>query len=400
MSNAWQRQQRVVESLRRLIYAQPDPTASAELLQKLQEEEEKLHQLESAEQRPAPGGGVLLEAQVGGKHAGDLLGGTTTGIEATVLLRQSHVPISVVHFLDPQDKPLVTFRVKYLGDEYARLRLTSFVEGYSAQAINTVELLDDQEVEIHQLPTFFPDRLRSVTELTRATLHVRIDDLDGATEQHNTFPIWLLARTSAYLGVQDPATGEWLDLSPYLGAWVTPNAPEVLRLLRKALDLHPQRKIVGYQAGAAGVEPQVRAIYQAIKAEGIAYVNSLLAFGGAGAQMQRVRLPRETIRTRSANCIDATVLMASVLEAATLNPALIILPGHALLGWESENGSGEWHYVETTMLGTHDFDAACKAGQIMGQQQEAQAKKLGDPRYFQRLALPALRGERGIMPME
>ena len=401
MSNTWQRQKRVVESLRRLVYAQPDPTDSADLLQQLQAEEEKLHQIEAAAPKPAPEGGVLLEAQVGGeKHAGDLLGAATTGIDARVLLRQSHVPTSIVHFLDARDKPLVTFQVRYLGDEHARLRLTSFVEGYSAQAISTIELLDDGEVEINHLPTFFPDRLQAVTELTRATLHIRIDDLDGATEQHSTFPIWLLARTSAYLGVQDPVTGAWIDLAPYLGAWVTPNAPDVLRLLRRALDLHPDHRIAGYQAGPAGVEPQVRAIYGAIKAEGIAYVNSLLAFGGAGEQMQRVRLPRETIQTRSANCIDATVLMASVLEAASLNPALVILPGHALLGWEADDGVGEWHYVETTMLGTHDFDAAHRAGQIMGQQQDKLAVKLGDPRYFQRLSLPELRGERGIVPME
>jgi hypothetical protein len=237
--------------------------------------------------------------------------------------------------------------------------------------------------------------------MTRATLHIKIDDLDGKTEQESTFPIWLLARTSAYNGVEDPSSGEWVDLSPYFGAWVTPNAPDVMQVLRRAADLHPERTIVGYQVDASGVKEQVRAIFNALKTEGIVYINSVLSLGATkGEYMQRVRLPRESLATKSANCIDGTVLMASLLEAASLNPGLVLVPGHAFLAWQPQDGSDEWDFLETTMIGSHDFDAAYDSGKGSAKHYRTLKEHTGDEYYFCLLSLPALRAQYGITPME
>lgn len=397
-------QRRRVELLRQQLYAQSDPSASPQLIQALMDAEEELHKLEKERlaQEPAQDRGVLLDVgDKGEKPGGILLGADTTGVDVQVLLRQSHVPTGIVHLFEANETPLVTFRIKYTGDEYVRLRLTSFVEGYSAQAIDTIELFYQQSVEIRQLPTFFPDRIRYVNEMTRATLHICIDDLDGATEQQSTFPIWLLARTSAYLGIVDPATRDWIDLTPYLGAWVTPHAPVVMKLLRRAADMHPDQHIAGYQVGHEGIKEQVKAIFEALKTKGIVYVNSVLTFGATkGEYMQRVRLPRESIKDKSANCIDGTVLMASILEAASLNPGIVLIPGHAFLAWETQDGNDQWDYLETTMIGSHDFRAAHKAGQAMAKRQKNLAERLNAPRHFRLLSLPDLRVRRGIMPME
>jgi hypothetical protein len=399
------RQRRRVELLRERLYAQPDPVAAPELAQSLMEAEVELHRLEKAlrEQVQTQGRGVLLATgEEGEKPGGIMLGAETTGVDAKVLLRLTHVPTGIVHLLDARRTPLVTYRLQYVGREYVRLRLSSFVEGYSARAVDTIELRPaDEPLEIHQLPTFFSHRLQRIREMTRATLHIVIDDLDGKTEQESTFPIWLLARSSAYNGVEDPTTGEWVDLTMYYGAWVTPNAPDVMQLLRRAADLHADRQIVGYQEDASGVEQQVRAIFDALKARGIVYVNSVLAFGATkGEYVQRVRLPRESLAHRSANCIDGTVLMASVLEAASLNPGLVLVPGHAFLAWETEVGSGEWDYLETTMIGSHDFDGARDAGRATAKLYQTLAEKTGSKDSFRLLPLPQLRAEFGITPME
>jgi hypothetical protein len=57
--------------------------------------------------------------------------------------------------------------------------------------------------------------------------------------------------------------------------------------------------------------------------------------------------------------------VASILEGASLNPALVFVPGHAFVGWERWGGEGKWQFLETTMLGQTDstFEAACEAGQ-------------------------------------
>ena len=397
-------QRRRISLLRQQLYAQPDPSASPQLMQALMDAEEALHRLEQEYpgEEPSEGPGVLLDtADKGEKPGGILLGPATTGVDVQVLLRQSHIPTGIVHLLNAEERPLVTFSITYTGDEYVRLRLESFVEGYSARVIDTVEMSSDDHIEINQLPTFFPDRIQPVTEMTRATLHIRIDDLDGATEQQSTFPIWLLPRTSAYLGVTDPSTGEWIDLTRMLAAWVTPNAPAVMKLVRSAADVHPEGRIVGYQVDAEGIEAQVKAIYDALKAEDIVYVNSVLSFGATeGECSQRVRLPRESIENRSANCIDGTVLMASILEAASLNPGIVLVPGHAFLAWETQDGNGQWDFLETTMIGSHDFEAAHKAGRTLADRHRAQAERLDKPGHFRLLSLPALRTRDGVTPME
>ena len=397
-------QLRRVELLRQQIYHQPDPSASPELIETLLEAETELHRLEAERQalEPSSDSGILLDTGGNGQKSDDvLMGEETTGVEVQVLLRQSHIPTGIVHLLDSKATPLVTFRVQYAGEEYVRLRLTSFVEGYSAQAIDTIELtMERNSLEINQFPTFFPDRLQPITELTRATLHICVDNLDGTVEQHNTFPVWLLARTSAYLGLVDPTTGEWVDLTPYLASWVTPNAPEVMKLLCEVADCHPDRSLVGYQTDSTGVESQVKAIFDTLKTLNIHYINSPLCFGiTRGEYMQRVRLPSESIANRSANCLDGSVLMASLLEAASISPGIVLVPGHAFLAWDIQAGCYEWDYLETTMVGSHDFAAANQAGRLLADKWRTQAEKLKNPRYFQLLSIAELRVLRGITPM-
>ena len=41
--------------------------------------------------------------------------------------------------LDVKNNPLVSYKLKYLGTKFARLRLVSYVDGYSSQAVDTVE---------------------------------------------------------------------------------------------------------------------------------------------------------------------------------------------------------------------------------------------------------------------
>ena len=414
-------QRQLVEVLRQQLHTLADPGRFEELSEALVEAEANLREREAARQALEQAGnvGVLLDSDRQDRGpGGTIMGAETTGIEAKVLLRMSHVPTGIVHLFEPKEHPLVTFKVrKAQPGGYVRLRLKSYVEKYSATAVDTIEIeYREEPEEIHQLPTFFPERLRAVNELTRATLHIIIDDLDGATEQESTFPIWLLARSSAYNArIEDPAKGQWLDLSQFYGAWVTPNAPKILELLRRVADLHPERAITGYLSRSGNVatrtqevDTQVRAVYNALKAEQVLYIRSGLALGaGEGESMQRARLPREVLATKSANCLDGTLLMASVLEAASLNPGLTLVPGHAFLAWEKQpadkwEGPSEdrWDYVETTMISTDPFEAAQAEGRRQAKYWLGKREAKGNPWLFRRLSVAELRSQRGIVPME
>jgi hypothetical protein len=335
-----------------------------------------------------------------------LLGAESTGLDAVVKLRMSHVPTAICHLLNAAEHPLVSCTVKQaVQDErnpIRRVRVTCRVEGYSAPAIDTVELVDRRARDFDLLPTFFPAALAVVSELTSATVSALVEDLDSAkVEVHRTKRIWLLARTTAPLWMNDPATGGRVDLSPYLGAFVTPNTPDIMSFLRTVADRHPEGRLPGYQGNTELVEPQVQAVYKALQDTGVVYVQSVINFDPEeGTSSQRIRLPRESLQDRMANCLDGTVLVASLLEGMSLNPAIVIVPGHALVSWEAWPGSGEWCYLETTIIGSHPYDAARRLGDQLAQTYEQKSQELADPLLFRRWPLRDLRVKHRITPME
>ncbi len=399
-------QQRLqVIRLRREVYEQRDPATLEALLPALQAEEAALVALErarAAQQAADPTrNGLLADRVLGGEAPSssglESLGAESTGIAVQLHLRMSHVPTAICHLLDPATHPLLSCDLQNTSERIRRLRLVSFVEGYSAQAVETVEIGAGATQTLAQLPTFFPERLRQVTELTRATLNVLVEDLDGRVELHVTRPLWLLARNAAPLGVQDPKSGEWQDMTPYFAAFVTPNAPPILKLLRQAAARHPERRLAG-QSGEASA--QVKALYETLKDDTkIQYVNALVAFGAdEGLATQRVRLPRESLDEQQANCIDGTVLFASLLEALSLKPAIVSLPQHTFIAWETSDNS--WHYLETTEIDKSPFEDACRIGALYAKGAQALAESTSDPKYFQRHPLSTLRTINRILPME
>lgn len=329
-----------------------------------------------------------------------LLGPQTTKLDARIDLRLAQVPTALVHLFDATTRPLVACQVTNLDQQTRRICFTTYVEGYSAHAIDTVEIQQGQEVSVPQLPTFFPERLRSVTELTRATVNVEIRDLDAKTELTKTLPVWLLAQTTAPLQVLDPASGTLHDLTPYLGAFVTPNQPDVIRFARTITDFHPDHRLIGYQISKNEVEPQIRAVFEALKKHGIRYVNSIIDFTPEnGSQNQRVRRPRETLTDQAGNCIDLTLLFCSLLESISINPALVLIPGHAFVAWETWRNLDEWRYLEATMIPTASFEEAWARGDSTAAfwaKKSAEETKL---EMFRRWSLRELRA-RGITPLE
>ncbi len=327
----------------------------------------------------------------------------TTGLEVIVQPQMASVPTAYYHLLDPVEHPLIKCTLKTTA-AFKRVRITSYIEGYSSQAVDTIELRRNNATPsiVTQQPTLLADKVNALSELTRASLNVLAEDLEtGKVEVHRSLPLWLLARTSAPLAVFDPTSGSWKDMSRYLGAFVTPNQPSVMGFLRQVADKHPDMRLVGYQDGS-GVETQVKATFEALKSvAGIVYVNSLNDFNpDTGVKSQRLRLPRESLRDKQANCVDGTVLFASILEALSLNPAIVVLPAHVIAGWESTPGSNQWRYLDTTKLDTRSFEEAVEFGTTLAEVMEKQRSDTGSEGWFRRWPLAELRGAYGIYPAE
>lgn len=394
-------------TLRRQVFGQADPVAAGDLLDALQRAEEKLsaveqQRAEAQAAEPATDGLILDTGRSTlGEVSFDADGRPRSGLQARAVLRMAQVPTSIHHLLDRTENPLVTFTIRNAGEDTRRLRVTSFVEGYSARAVDTVQLPAGEEISLDQLPTFFPDRLQGLSELTGATMNVLVEDLDSGVELHQTERVRLLARTVAPMRVLDPADGRWRDLSRYLAAFVTPNTPTIMTFLRRVAEHHADNRLIGYQGSRDGVTSQVKAIFAALKATGMTYVNSVIAFSPEeGTATQRIRLPRESLADQEANCIDGTVLVASLLEAISMNPAIVIVPGHAFVAWESWQGSGEWHHLETTMIDSASFEEACAEADRTAERYRRLREQTRDPLRFRLWSLQELRSVHRITPME
>ena len=329
------------------------------------------------------------------------------------------VPTGIYHLLDPETDPLLTVTITNLTNDPRRLCVTSYIEGISARAIkrrsSSAAARSRRPTTILLLPTLLPDQARRITETQWAMLHVeveifgstmnpqtRTDTWSNLVESRDTYPILLLSRNSGFNSVEDPETGIRQDLTRYYAAWVTPHAEPVQALVRRAADRVPDRRIAGYQGrrNPETTAAQVRALFETLKAEGLSYVDSVIDFGaGPGQITQRTRLPRESLRHKSANCIDGTVLMASLLEAASLQPAIVLVPGHAFVAWETWEGTDEWDYLETTMIASHDFEAARQRARSLFERFSSEDLPTDDGPLLRVLKLNDLRSQ-GIWPME
>jgi hypothetical protein len=285
-------------------------------------------------------------------------------LQVTATLNMHPLPTVIYHLLDPLTEPLVRVVVSNQTKSRKRVCLKVFLEELSAQTVRTINIGPEHEESFSLLPTLLPNRLQSLTELQRSTLHVVVEDLAGRTESHDTFLVVCLPRTAGFEPVRSPATGELVDLSHYYGAWVTPYAECVQERIRQAARWLPEPARWGYHGDRDSVTRQVEALYQSLREAGMVHANTVIARGAPDGMLpQRTRLPRESLALKAANCIDGTVLMASLLEGASLSAALVLVPGHAFVGWETEDNSDEWRFLETTVIGTVDFAAACQFGQ-------------------------------------
>lgn len=108
----------------------------------------------------------------------------------------------------------------------------------------------------------------------------------------------------------------------------------------------------------------LKAIYNALRARGTTYTNIAASYY-LNAGGQRVRLPAETLASRTGNCIDGALLFASLLELIGMEPVITTVQrpggGHAYVGVRSAPGSRTVWSVETTMLGTAIYEQAALA---------------------------------------
>lgn len=144
-----------------------------------------------------------------------------------------------------------------------------------------------------------------------------------------------------------------LDFNWLFAAYVNEDHPAVDQILKEALDSGVVESFSGYQdEDPDAVLKQVYAIWHVLQSRGIRYSSiTRTANEHDNVMSQHVRFIDESLAMSQANCVDGSVLMASVLRKIDIAPVLVLVPGHMFIGFALDEEGEEMAYLETTMVG-------------------------------------------------
>ncbi len=190
---------------------------------------------------------------------------------------------------------------------------------------------------------------RSQTGPVTVTYKVEIGDAE-AEEETETLTLRSV-NDCPYVVVKD---GTKRDVSFMFAAYVNEQHPFVDNVLREALDTGIVDSFTGYQAkDKKQVYRQAYALWHALSKRDVRYssiTTSVAESDTVGSQ--HVRLIEESINNGQANCVDGSVLMASLLRKIGVEPMLVMVPGHCYLAFSLDAEGKEFAALETTLIGS------------------------------------------------
>ena len=179
------------------------------------------------------------------------------------------------------------------------------------------------------------------------------EDIDEvmSLRQINDCPFVVISPTPKKNG---KAPQEPQDIRFMFAAYANENHPQIDQILKEAKATGLCNSFHGYQGTEQDVMQQVNSIWVALQRRGITYSSITNTTPVKGVYAQHVRFLDESINMTQANCVDGSVLMASVLKKIEIKTALVLVPGHCYLAFYSNDPAkgGKLYGLETTMLGS------------------------------------------------
>lgn len=248
-------------------------------------------------------------------------------------------------------------KVELKAATVARINLADFQNAVPAMRElvihnTTTEALRELDLQVSSEPAFFKPRTWHLDAIDAGQIfHVTDLDiqLDGGLlarlneAEKATVRFKLVARVAPDVCVA--ASDDIVELLPrnqwggigqlpeMVAAFVQPNDPAVDKVLKNAAEiLHRAGRsgaIDGYTKGPTRAWELTSAIWSAVVACGVDYSLPPASFEHAG---QKVRGPGQVLESGLATCLDLTLLFASALEQAHLNPVVVFTKGHSLVG--------------------------------------------------------------------
>lgn len=284
---------------------------------------------------------------------------------------------AVAYALFMKGDPMISYTVTNNTKTDKNLVVGCEIPGWANSFESSITLKKESSQNVELKLSFF-DKLKQNNEISDAQINYYIKE--GGTKIWNQSKSIKIAAKGTMIWSKE----EDDDCADYIASFVNPNDVKVEEVLSNAKEYTEKRHLIGYQlydaaAQAKETTAEAKAIFLALRQYGISYVNSPLSFSVGSTQ--RVRTPFESVRDRSANCIDGAVLFASMFENLGMEPLIVLGPGHAIVGLRLSPNSSQAIFIETTMVG---LDAETVAQEAVEDGEEATETAITPENLFER----------------
>jgi tetratricopeptide (TPR) repeat protein len=279
------------------------------------------------------------------------------------VISQPELPLGTYHLYGkvPGVGPLAMVELSNLDKADKQFKVEVGIDGVTQRTTQTVVVPKGQGKAFAFSPPLATGfNASSVRAAQSSQLAVKVTAITAAGEKvifDQSLPIDLQPQDFLPLAAFSGKDAEH-STRAFVGAWITPNSKTVDSFLTKAKARATHATFSGMQSDTV---TQVKALYDELQAEGFSYVMDpdVLANDAVG---QRTRLPSEVLGSTNAQCLEGTVLYATLMEAIGLHPVVVFVPGHAFVGWEpspkDQKPPTGYYFLETTATHTAKFEDA------------------------------------------
>lgn len=314
--------------------------------------------------------------------------------KATLIMPAAHKVYANPDALDGQYylfKAKITNRGQgSLEDIIVKYQVPGFIEWTELATVG--KMIPGQSVVVTCYPVFDEKITEKTTEsMERVNVQVAWAGASPRDLIEETFTFKMLNRNDyAYTNIPANEILGWADMfdnAVLLPCYVTPNDP----IIKYYTQIVQEKVLKGEDAGITKKpEEGVRfllGIYEATRMAHMVYSVTKgipQSLDDLQTIIQHLRLPREIITGNAGICIELSIMYASVLSSAGIDPVIFLVPGHAYPGFRM---GGQYFAIEATgILGEglgkiHTAKEAFEDG--MKQLEEFfKAVQIGDPRFI------------------
>ena len=266
-------------------------------------------------------------------------------------------------------------------------QIPNFIEWKSIAKFPVI--LSGQSVVVNCYPSF-PDRIVDKTTSSKETVNIKVTG-GNISEIDQDFGIDMKGRNDflySCLPADEIRTGaDAFDNMGLLTCYVTPEDPIIKYYTQKI-----QEKILKGEAAFEGKDEKegvrfLTGIYYATALSHMVYSGTSgvpAKIDDVSSLFQSIRLPREVITGKTGLCIELSLVYASIMMNAGMDPVIYLIPGHAYPGFKM---NGHYYALEATGIngegigGVMSVDQAYQRG-MKEANEFFQMYASGDSRYM------------------